>query len=186
VRTSTFALLALSTLLPALAFTGCKRAESAMKAPGVAFATTQQRAMIATAHQQLNLIPPPSKNLYMAVHSLGDWQNPYFTIPAGIVTVHVLLADANTSTLDPGGVLRPVGARRQDLDVRVEDLPAALNAIPANAWPYGRVIAVEEAHNIPAADLPQVRRNMEAAMQMLNDLGIVVDDRTENGQLQTH
>jgi hypothetical protein len=178
------ALLAAAALTVALSLAGCKRAESAIHAPAAAFETTQQRAMIATAHQQLNAIPPPSKNLYMSVHSLSDWQNPYITVQPDMVTLHVLLADANPSNFDAGGVLRPVGARRQDLDVRIGDLPAALNAVPAASWPYGRVIAVEEAHNIPSAGLPQVRRNMESALQMLNDLGIVIDDRTENGTLQ--
>jgi hypothetical protein len=163
---------------------GCKRAESAITAPVNAFDATQHRAMIASAHQQLDLIPPPSKNLYLAVHSLSEWQNPYLTIQPDMVTIHVLLADANPSTFDAGGVLRPLGARRQDLDVRVEDLPAAFDAIPVTSWPYGRVVAVEEAHNIPAAGRPPVRRNMEAAMQMLNDLGVVVDDRTEGSQLK--
>jgi hypothetical protein len=181
VRTPTLALLTLTALLPAV--NGCKRAESAITAPVSAFDATQHRAMIASAHQQLDQIPPPSKNLYMAVHSLSEWQNPYLTIQPDMVTMHVLIADANPSSFDAGGVLRPIGARRQDLDVRVEDLPAALDAIPSTSWPYGRVIAVEEAHNIPAAGLPPVRRNMESAMQMLTDLGVVVDDRTEAGTL---
>jgi len=183
VRTSNILLLAAAALASVFSLSGCKRAESAITAPVAAFNNTQQRAMIASAHQQLDLIPPPSKNLYMAVHSLNDWENPYLTIQPDMVTVHVLLADANPSNFGAGGILRPTGARRQDLEVRVEDLPAALDAIPATSWPYGRVIAVEEAHNIPAAGLPPVRRNMESAMQMLNDLGVVVDDRTEAGTL---
>ncbi len=146
VRTPALLLLAIT---PLLAVNGCKRAESAIAAPVNAFDATQHRAMIASAHQQLNEIPPPSKNLYMAVHNLSEWQNPYITIQPDMVTIHVLLADANPSSFDAGGVLRPIGARRQDLDVRVEDLPAALDAIPPTSWPYGRVIAVEEAHNIP-------------------------------------
>ena len=174
------ALLAISCLAP---LSGCKHAEAVITAPEAAFANTQQRAMMAAAHQQLDQIPPPSKNLYMAVHSLADWQNPYITIQPDMVTLHVLLADANPSSFDAGGVLRPLGARRQDLDVSVGDLPAALNAIPATAWPYGRVVAVEEAHDIPAAGRPQVGRNTETVMQMLTDLGLVVDDRTLNGQL---
>ncbi len=162
---------------------GCKRAASAITAPVSAFAAAEQRSMVANAHQQLNQIPPPSKNLYLAVRSLDEWQNPYLTIQPDMITVHVLIADANPSSFDAGGVLRPVGARRQDLEVRAEDLPAALDAIPSSSWPYGRVVAVEEAHNIPAAGRPPVRRNMEAAIQMLNDLGVVADDRTEAGTL---
>ncbi len=98
-----------------------------------------------------------------------------------MVTLHVTLADANRSDLGVGGLLRPVGARRQVLNVRVSDLPASLNAIPENAWPYGRVVAVEEAHDAPAADRPAVRRNVEAAMKTLGDLGVVVYEWNEIG-----
>jgi len=98
-----------------------------------------------------------------------------------MLTLHVMLADGNTSGLGEGGLLRPVGARRQDLNIRVSDLPTALNAVPQNAWPYGRVVAVEEAHNVPKSARPEVRRNMESAMQMLNDLGVVVYEWNENG-----
>jgi hypothetical protein len=41
-------------------------------------------------------------------------------------------------------------------------------------WPYGRVIAVEEDPTAPRQDGPAVRRNVEATMQMLSDLGVVV------------
>jgi hypothetical protein len=91
------------------------------------------------------------------------------------------VADANPSEVGVGGITRPVGARRQDLNIRTSDLPAALNAVPQTAWPYGRVVAVEEAHDTPAKARPQVRRNMEAAMQLLSDLGVVVYEWTEPG-----
>ena len=65
------------------------------------------------------------------------WENPYVTVQGGMVTLHVMLADANTSDLGVGGMLRPVGARRQDLNVRVSDLPAALNAVPQNSGRMG-------------------------------------------------
>jgi hypothetical protein len=127
-----------------------------------------------SARQELEMIPPPSKTRYMAVRTLASWENPYLTVQGDMVTLHVLLADANTSELGQGTLLRPVGARRQDLNVRVSDLPAALNAIPEGSWPYGRVVAVEEAHDVPVNARPQVRRNMESAMGVLNDLGVVV------------
>ncbi len=141
----------------------------------------QQAAQNELIRQQLDLIPPPSKNRYLAIHTLTSWQNPYLTVQGHMVTLHVTVADANTTDLGIGGVLRPVGARRQDLNVRTLDLPAALNAVPQTAWPYGRVVAVEEAHDIPVADRPVVRRNLETTMQMLNDLGIVVDEWNEAG-----
>jgi hypothetical protein len=133
------------------------------------------------ARQQMELIPPPSKTRYMAVKSLSSWENPYVTVQGSMLTLHVLLADANTSGLGEGGLLRPVGARRQDLNIRVSDLPTALNAVPQNAWPYGRVLAVEEAHNVPVNARPEVRRNVETTMQMLNDLGVVAYEWADGG-----
>ena len=100
-----------------------------------------------------------------------------------MVTLHVTVADANTSALGVGGILRPVGARRQDLNVRTSDLPAALNAIPENAWPYGRVVAVEEAHDAPASARPDLRRNMESAIKTLGDLGVVVYEWQDNAPI---
>jgi hypothetical protein len=144
-------------------------------------AATQQRAQTEQIRQQLDLIPPPSKNRYMAVRSLTAWENPYLTVQGGMLTLHVTIADANPSNLGVGGILRPVAARRQDLNIRTADLGIALNAVPQTAWPYGRVIAIEEAHDTPPSARPQVRRNMEAAMQSLSDLGIVVYEWTEPG-----
>ena len=163
-----------------MALLGCNQSTTPVSAD-THQATSQQQRVTDEARQQMELIPPPSKSRYMAVKSLTTWENPYLTVQGGMVTLHVLLADANTSGLGGGGLLRPVGARRQDLNVRVSDLGTALNAIPQGAWPYGRVVAVEEAHNVPVHARPEVRRNVESAIQMLNDLGVVVYEWSENG-----
>ena len=126
------------------------------------------------------MIPLPSKSRYLAVKTLTTWQNPYLTVQGSMVTLHVTLADANTSELGVGGMLRPVGARREDLNVRTSDLPAALNAVPQTSWPYGRVVAIEEAHDAPASALPQLRRNTEAAIKVLGDIGVVVYEWQDN------
>jgi len=172
-------------LLPALLFplllTGCTRTSTPSQAEMRAIAAEHQEES-AQAKQQMEAIPPPSKAQYMAVKSLTLWQNPYLTVQGGMVTVHVMLADANTSDLGKGGLLRPMGARRRDLNVRIGELSAALNAIPQNCWPYGRVVAVEEAHEVPVSARPQVRRNMETVVNTLNNLGIVVYDWSESGK----
>ena len=124
--------------------------------------------------QQLDLIPLPTKTRYLAVKSLTTWENPYLTVQGSMLTLHVTLADANPSAMGVGGMLRPVGARRQELNIRTADLGAALNAVPHTAWPYGRVVALEEAHDAPQSARPELRRNMETAIKMLGDLGIVV------------
>jgi hypothetical protein len=149
--------------------------------PDAHAATVDQRAETELIRQQIDLIPPPSKSRYLAVRSLTSWENPYITVQGSMLTLHVTLADANTSDLGVGGILRPVGARRQDLNIRTADLPVALNAVPQTAWPYGRVVALEEAHDVPSKARPQVRRNMETAMQLLNDLGVVVYEWSEPG-----
>ena len=167
---------AASTLL-LFCLAGCHAGSSAPSGT----VSAHEASLIETGRQQMELIPPPSKNRYMAIKTLTNWENPYLTVQGNMVTLHVLQADANTTDLGQGTLLRPVGARRQDLNVRVSDLPTALNAIPASAWPYGRVVALEEANNIPANARPQVRRNMESAMQVLNDLGVVVYEWNEGG-----
>lgn len=131
--------------------------------------------------QQLDFIPPPSKTRYMAVRSLAAWENPYLTVQGHMVTLHVTLADANTSGLGQGGLLRPAAARLQSLNVAVGALPAALNAVPSTSWPYGRVVAVEEAHNIPERDRPEVRRTLETVVKSLSDLDVVVYEWQEGG-----
>ena len=114
------------TLSLAGTLSGCSRASAtALPDPQV----------VATARQQIELIPPPAKSRYMAVHSLNGWENPYLTVQANMATLHITLADANPSQIGVGGMLRPVSARRQDVTVRLSDLPAALNAIPENSWP---------------------------------------------------
>jgi hypothetical protein len=65
------------------------------------------------------------------------------------------------------------------VNVGIDELSAALNAVPEGSWPYGRVVAVEEAHQVPTSALPEVRRNMETVMKTLNDLGVVVYEWSE-------
>jgi hypothetical protein len=162
-------------LLAPFVLSGCNRA-SAGTTP-----TTASTQAIEAAREQLDLIPPPAKSRYMAVHNLTAWENPYLTVQQNMATLHVTLADANPSSIGAGGLLRPVGARQQVLTIRLSDLPAALDAIPEDSWPYGRVVAVEEAHDTPPADRPAVRRNIEATIKTLGDLGIVVYEWTDVG-----
>jgi hypothetical protein len=143
----------------------------------------EQHAALDTQREQLDMIPPPSKNRYMAVHTFESWENPYITVQSGMLTLHVLLADANPSNYGAGGILRPVGARKQELNISLDKLGDAVSAIPQSSWPYGRVIALEEAHKTPRSAEPQVRRTMETAVSTLNDLGVVVYDLNE-GKLQ--
>ena len=169
-----------SSLLLVAALPGCHSGDAARSTltPSTA---DQQRRLRDEVRSELESIPPPSKAKFANVHSLEAWSNPYLTVQDEMLVLHVTIADANPSSFGQEGMLRPTGARRQTLSIRVAELPAALNAVPVTAWPYGRVIAVEEAHNTPKAVEPQVRRTMEDVMRTLTDLGVVVYEWTENG-----
>ena len=56
------------------------------------------------------------------------------------------------------------------------ELPEALLALPAGAWRYGRVVAIAESPLADRKKRASVRRNVEAAIQQLNDLGVVVEE----------
>jgi hypothetical protein len=134
------------------------------------------RALLETQREQLDQIPPPTKSTFMTVHSFDSWQNPVLTIQPSMLELHVLLADANTTPIGVGGMFRPINARRQELNIDQASLADAISAIPHASWPYGRVIAIEEANKTPPSAEPAVRRNMEITISKLNDLGIVVYD----------
>ncbi len=136
----------------------------------------QYRQQADEARRDLSRIPPPSKNLYMAVTDLNAWENPSLTVQEKMISLHVLMADANPSDLGKGTMLRPEAARRQVLNIDPDNLAEALNAIPQEAWPYGRVIAIEEAHDAPQAARAGLRRNIERAVDTLQNIGVVADE----------
>jgi hypothetical protein len=129
----------------------------------------QQRA-------QLARIQLPTKSLYVDVHEPGAWANPFLSADADWLTLRVTMVDANPSNVGEGTMLRPEAARRQEIQLRPADLADALIALPPGAWRYGRVVAVAESPLASRKDRPKVRRNVEAAIQQLNDLGVVVEE----------
>ncbi|MHB8303289.1 MAG: hypothetical protein ACYDC6_10705 [Acidobacteriaceae bacterium] len=136
-----------------------------------------------SARQELSDIPQPSKNAYMAIRREPQWQNPFLSVGRNMIQVRIFLADDNDSQLDRGGLTRTSAARRQVLNVRLADLPRALASLPNDVWPYGRVVAVGEGLS-DAQDRAQVRRNWEATVDALNDLGVVVHEWNGPGLTQ--
>ena len=124
----------------------------------------------------LEQIPLPTKSLYIDVHEPAQWANPFLAVGPDTITLRIVVADANPSPVGEGTFLRPAAARRQELQLRPSALGKAVSAIPSSAWPYGRVIAVAESPEAPRKDRIRVRRNEEAAIQQLNDLGVVVEE----------
>jgi hypothetical protein len=180
----TLRIISSACLFPVLlvALSGC-HTHSAQASTSKAQVRNEQRAELETEREQLDRIPPPSKSTFMAIHTFYSWQNPVLTVQPGMLELQVTLADSNTSSLGVGGMLRPIGARRQELNITADTLGNAMTAVPQNAWPYGRVVAIVEANKTPPSAEPAVRRNMEVAISKLNDLGILVYDLND-GKVQ--
>ncbi|HEY1576188.1 MAG TPA: hypothetical protein VGF82_03850 [Terracidiphilus sp.] len=152
-------------------------AKSAVNAEHQAQAAAQARATTGDEQRaELARIALPTKSMYVDVHDPSAWANPFLAVGADTITLRILNGDANTSDLTKGTMLRPEAARRQELQIRPGDLAEAIIAIPQGAWRYGRVVAVAEMPGSAAKDRPKMRRNVESAIQQLNDLGIVVEE----------
>ena len=164
------ATLTLCTFLP---LAGCRTAPNT--APVV-----DDRQQIDDARRDLARVPPPSKNLYMTVNDINEWQNPSLTVQEHMISLHVLMPDANPSELGKGTMLRPEAARRQVMTIEPSRLAEALNSIPKEAWPYGRVVAIEEARDAPKEAQPQLRRTIEKAIDTMQNIGVVADEWSNN------
>ena len=168
-------------LLFSFAMAGCRKEEQAVSKVANTAAAAEHKAQAASEQRdqqraQLSRIALPTKSSYVDVHEPGQWANPFISFDTQMVNVRIVQADANPSDLGKGGLLRPAAARRQELQIRPQDLVEALIALPEGAWPYGRVVAIEESPLADRKQRPAIRRQIEAAIQQLNDLGVVVDE----------
>ena len=168
-------------LLLCVAVTACHKEEQAVEGVAKKAANAERQAQASATlrdqqRAQLERIPLPTKSLYVDIHDPSAWANPFLSVEADTLDLRIYLSDANPSSLGAGTMLRPTGARRQEVQLRPADLAEAVAALPAGAWRYGRVIAVAEAPRAPAKERPKIRRNVEAAIQQLNDLGVVVEE----------
>jgi hypothetical protein len=172
-------------VLLAVAMVACHKEEQAVVGVAKNAVSAEQQAQVAaqaratTSDQQreaLSHIPLPTKSLYVDVHEPFAWANPFLAVGPDAITLRIVQSDANTSDVGKGTMLRPDAARRQEIEILPKDLAEAMVAVPQGAWQYGRVVAVAELPGGSAKDRPKIRRNVEAAIQQLNDLGIVVQE----------
>jgi hypothetical protein len=173
-------LAAIILLLP-LALVACHKEEQEVVGVAQKAEIAEHRAQAANTlrdqqRASLDRIPLPTKSLYVDIHDPSEWRNPFLSVEANVLDLRITLVDANPSTIGQGTMLRPAAARRQEIQIRPSDLAQAVVALPPGAWRYGRVIAVAEAPGSSPKDRPKIRRNVEAAIQQLNDLGVVVEE----------
>jgi hypothetical protein len=172
--------LPVAALAVTLGIASCHKGGQAVEGVAQKASNAEQKARakavdLENKRAEIAAIPLPTKSLYVDIHEPAAWNNPFLSVGPDMISLHIMLADANKSTFGEGTMLRPAGARKQEVQLRPSDLANAIVAIPVSAWPYGRVIAVAETP-APSSDRPKVRRNVEAAIQQLNDLGIVVEE----------
>ena len=175
-------------LLCALLFgvSGCRNAvpTSAPSRAAVRQERQAEQSKMEAAREELEQIPPPSKNRYLSVRTKEAYGNPFLVVHPQTITLTILYRDQDPNGFTAGGLLRPAKARKQEVDVRLADLPQALASLSPDVWPYGRVVAIEESPTAPRTERVAIRRNVEATIQVLNDLGVVVDEWTgSNGAL---
>ncbi len=172
-------------VLLAVSLVACHKEEQAVVGVAKNAVNAEQQAQVAaqaratTGDQQraaLSHIPLPTKSLYVDVHDPSAWANPFLAVGPDSINLRIVQADANSSDVGKGTMLRPEAARRQEIQIRPGDLADAMVAVPQGAWQYGRVVAVAELPGASAKERPKIRRNVEAAIQQLNDLGIVVEE----------
>jgi hypothetical protein len=101
-------------------------------------------------------VPEADRSAWAEVRDATEWRNPYL----------IVLAD--------GIEIRSAGARRI---VAARDLAVALAALPATAWPWGRVVAVQE-QAIRAGDASDdgpIRANKEICEAELRRLDVMAE-----------
>lgn len=137
-------------------------------------ARAQMQAQEDAARASLDTILPPSKSLYLSVNDRRDYRNPFLIINPDTVTVMVVIPSETPRPAAAKGSMRADPPRRK-IEVPTAELAATLASLPSYAWPYGRVAAVEEAPGTREQKI-KIRRNVESAYNVLNDIGVVVDE----------
>jgi hypothetical protein len=100
-------------------------------------------------------IGPPVRALYEGIRDGQDWRNPYLTVC-------------------PDGVYLTVRSIKHESIVSVRDLRAALVKLPLEAWPYGRVIAIQNCSIVDPADRDRGQRAAEAEA-LLKSLNLKIE-----------
>ena len=93
-------------------------------------------------------IPPAVLKYQSSVRTPQDWKNPYLVVTAGDVQIL-------------GGPSVPL-----------EGLEAYLISLPKSAWPYGRLVAVQDMGIRSGKDDDKINKNLVAIMRVLKELDI--------------
>jgi len=111
----------------------------------------------ASAEVRIQQIPPADPQKYADVRDMKTWRNPYLIV-----------------RVDGVGLLDVRNNEQQIVDP--DKLPEALARLPMSAWPYGRVVAIQE---ISAAsseeDKAKLRKNRALAAGALESMKVLIN-----------
>jgi hypothetical protein len=106
---------------------------------------------------RIQQIPPADPQKYAGRRDMKAWRNPYLIIRV------------------EGVGLLDVGNNEQQL-VDPDKLPDALAKLPLSAWPYGRVIAIQEiAAATSEEDKAKLRRNRALVAGALESMQVLIN-----------
>lgn len=98
-------------------------------------------------------IPKPDAAKYQHVQDGQDWKNPVLVVRRGGIEI------VGVTPVEPG--------------IAVESVATELERLPDSAWPYGLVVAVEDAGIVSQGDEPLINANRAKLLALLKKLGIV-------------
>lgn len=100
-------------------------------------------------------IPPDDSGTYKSVQDASDWQNPYLVIQRDGVALKCLAI-----------------SKKEWQIILPEELAKRLIELPVEAWPYGRVIAVQEIAIRSRNDDRDIAANKAKVEMVLKALGV--------------
>jgi hypothetical protein len=117
-------------------------------------APPKEKSVLATAADRIEAIPPADPAKYRT--AIKGWQNPYLIIR----TDGVGLLDLSNN---------------EEHIVKPEQVTDVLAKLPASAWPYGRVVAVQENSVSSEPDRVLIRRNRAIVAGTLEGLHVLIN-----------
>jgi len=119
-------------------------------------AATQAAASV-SPEARIQQIPPADPQKYAALKDMKAWRNPYLIV-----------------RLDGVGLLDVSNNEQQIVDP--DKLPAALAKLPVSAWPYGRVVAIQEVSaNASEQDHATLRKNRALVAGSLESMKVEIN-----------
>jgi hypothetical protein len=116
-----------------------------------------QAAASVSPEARIQQIPAADPQKYAALKDMKAWRNPYLII-----------------RLDGVGLLDVSNNEQQIVDP--DKLPEALAKLPASAWPYGRVVAIQEiSANASDQDHATLRKNRALVAGSLESMKVEIN-----------